>query len=857
MVKNLISYLMNKLILIALLIIFPIVIYSQNIFGKVTDINGNGLAQVSLVIKDSTQNTVGYALSKTDGNYHIFLSNESIKLLLIARKLGFSEVMVNIEKNTFQYDIVLDKLNEIKEVIVTGKQPNIAVKKDTTFYKIEKFTDGTERKVEDILKKLPGITVNEQGKIQFKGKEIEKVLLDGDDFFERNYTVGTKNISAKMIQEVQAIERYNENQILKKLENSDKIALNLKLKKGENDWNTNFTLGLGYRDKYLYDSNIMRMTYGLKNILMSSFNTIGLNTSLFDTYTNENLSNHHNKDFMLSNSLQLPFQNFEINSDYLYRNNSGTHALHNLLKLTDKSSLKLNLMFIHDLLRLNNAQEDTFISDSENFYYHQTNSITRQPIIYNGLINYLFSDSKWRWDVQLNINQNQQKQSLTSIRNTISDKVELTSNHQLEYFKSSFSHKLNDKSALEWLAQISDFTLFEKMKLEFSKIIEDNSIAEQNLQKRKIQYKNQFNVLFKPNNTKFKLGIFHQYNQEKLTSSLGNSNVCYFENNVQKKEHNIGLQSKWSWNSEKLFISNENEIFWLLSNIAQNRLIFNPTWNMVFEKSNKSKWELNYKPLTNQLGIDQLYQNYILTSPTEITHFQTDKTLTQTHFTSLNYTYTNFYKEYLVKIYSQFFYTNQNFNNNFNIVNDLYVNDNTLTNQPNNTVSLGFNYNKLFTSFKIRIICNSLYSHTNFKSNLFGIEQNNSIHHTSNSLTITTFFNSDFNFSNEIKLVNKIYNGVKNSEIQNQFTLLYSPNKKNIFKLNTLLQLPDSKTFSNQFAIANLAYYYTHNNKTLSVILNNIFNIDKIENLQPNENGFQYFYQNVQPIGITVKYDFW
>src|SRR5690606_27441794 len=102
-------------------------------------------------------------------------------------------------------------------------------KKDTVVFNINSYKDGTERKIEDVLRKLPGIEINElSGIIKYKGKSIETVMLEGDDLFGSNYTLGTKNINADMVTEVEAIENYSENALLKGIEHSEKVALNLK-----------------------------------------------------------------------------------------------------------------------------------------------------------------------------------------------------------------------------------------------------------------------------------------------------------------------------------------------------------------------------------------------------------------------------------------------------------------------------------------------------------------------------------------------------------------------------------------------------------------------------------------------------
>ena len=88
---------------------------------------------------------------------------------------------------------------------------------DTTSFNVSAYKDGTERKIQDIIKKLPGVQLNEKtGEIKYKGNSIETVTLDGDDLFGYDYTIGTKNINVDMVDKVQAIENYTKKSTLKR-----------------------------------------------------------------------------------------------------------------------------------------------------------------------------------------------------------------------------------------------------------------------------------------------------------------------------------------------------------------------------------------------------------------------------------------------------------------------------------------------------------------------------------------------------------------------------------------------------------------------------------------------------------------
>ncbi|NGM73346.1 outer membrane beta-barrel protein [Sphingobacterium sp. SGL-16] len=94
----------------------------------------------------------------------------------------------------------------LEEVAVTGKLP-IIIKGDTIEYNAASFKVDKDAKVEDLLKVLPGMTIDADGKITAQGKEVKKVLLDGEEFFGNDPTLITKNIRADMVDKVQVYEK--------------------------------------------------------------------------------------------------------------------------------------------------------------------------------------------------------------------------------------------------------------------------------------------------------------------------------------------------------------------------------------------------------------------------------------------------------------------------------------------------------------------------------------------------------------------------------------------------------------------------------------------------------------------------
>ena len=123
---------------------------------------------------------------------------------------------------------LLQKTQNVREVTVLTNKNAIYFKGDTLVYVADSFNVGQNAVVEDLLKKLPGIKVADDGSITSQGKEISKVLVDGDEFFGSDPTIATRNLGAKGVASVQVYEKKNEDAAIGE---DDKIqVLDLKLK---------------------------------------------------------------------------------------------------------------------------------------------------------------------------------------------------------------------------------------------------------------------------------------------------------------------------------------------------------------------------------------------------------------------------------------------------------------------------------------------------------------------------------------------------------------------------------------------------------------------------------------------------
>jgi hypothetical protein len=117
------------------------------------------------------------------------------------------------------------KNKDLQEVIIYAFKDPVYYKGDTLIYSADSFKVKPNATVEDLLKKLPGITVDQNGKITTQGKKVDQVLVDGDEFFGTDPTVATRNLGANTVESVQVYEKKDENNSGENLQ-----IMNLKLK---------------------------------------------------------------------------------------------------------------------------------------------------------------------------------------------------------------------------------------------------------------------------------------------------------------------------------------------------------------------------------------------------------------------------------------------------------------------------------------------------------------------------------------------------------------------------------------------------------------------------------------------------
>lgn len=211
----------------------PIFCLAQvKVHGIVKDANSAlPIPFVSVALKDSTNTWIAAYTSTDELGHFTLLPDQQGVFNLHFMAFGYATQVIPLRLEGKQEDQYL-AVNmpavsfDLGEVLIVTERP-MRENGDTISFKVDHYTQGNEQTVEDLLKRIPGLNIDEEGTIKVGNQEIEKLMVEGDDFFEKGYRTLSKNMPAYPIEEVQVVRNYSNNAILKGIEESEKVALNL------------------------------------------------------------------------------------------------------------------------------------------------------------------------------------------------------------------------------------------------------------------------------------------------------------------------------------------------------------------------------------------------------------------------------------------------------------------------------------------------------------------------------------------------------------------------------------------------------------------------------------------------------
>lgn len=208
-----------KRILLLIICFVSLATFGQDmkIKGRVMDSYGEKPVENSVImaVRLSDSILLGHTRSDADGRFNLEgVPIDTFELIMTHPNFSDKSYFIFGSEESKEIDIPVaampDKAQEVAEVNIIANKEAIYFKGDTMVYIADSFATRANANVEDLLKKLPGLTVNDDGSISSQGKDVSKVLVDGDEFFGADPTIATRNLGAEGVATVEVYEADNE-----------------------------------------------------------------------------------------------------------------------------------------------------------------------------------------------------------------------------------------------------------------------------------------------------------------------------------------------------------------------------------------------------------------------------------------------------------------------------------------------------------------------------------------------------------------------------------------------------------------------------------------------------------------------
>lgn len=338
--------------------------------GVVVDTLGTPLSRINVLAHPvGSEEVLKFSITDDQGDYSIKFPDRLDSLEVSFKGLSFKTLRLKIyndrQLKVITKNIILQSQKEILDEVLIEIERNIRVKEDTIVVKASAFREGNEEVLEDLLSKIPGLEVDADGTIKVGNKAIEKVMVEGDDFFGRGYKLLTKNMDHHGIENIEIYKNYSQNKLLKGIESSDRVALNLTLKEDyKAKWFGNITGGYDalLSERYMGRTNLM--LFGKKNkfYFLSAFNNVGADSkgSIDDLIhdSDSQVLSRLGKDIATHRYFEEQEQLFYLGNQRTNFNNSKLVSLNGIFNLSD--ALKVKALVFKDWDRINFIKNSTY-----------------------------------------------------------------------------------------------------------------------------------------------------------------------------------------------------------------------------------------------------------------------------------------------------------------------------------------------------------------------------------------------------------------------------------------------------------------------------------------------------------------
>ena len=279
-------YLKNLLLALAMLLALPAVAQDRKIMGMLIDADSKEpVIQASVQLLNTDSSYVAGAVSNAQGVFVVKAPKDKLYLLRIS-SVGYQTIVKRVKMEDM-HNLEMGKLQMKTDVVmlkgakVVAQAVRVTVKEDTFIYNSAAYRTPEGSTIEELVKRLPGVTVDEDGKIMHNGKQVKKILVDGKEFMTGDTKVAMKNLPTSIVEKVKAYEEKSDLARITGIDDGEETTvLDFGLKRGMNKGMfSNIDLALGTKNRYA--EKLMGAMFNDRNRFMLFANANNVNDAGF------------------------------------------------------------------------------------------------------------------------------------------------------------------------------------------------------------------------------------------------------------------------------------------------------------------------------------------------------------------------------------------------------------------------------------------------------------------------------------------------------------------------------------------------------------------------------------------------
>lgn len=628
-----------------------------------------------LAIPQQSNAQLKFAISDHKGRYRLELQKD-ISYEVTASYLGYLEQLFIFEAiatvNNHNFKLSPSGI-ELNEIVIKHDFKQIIVKKDTLIYNIKSFANGNERKMKEILEKLPGVEVDKNGGVIVQGKRVTQLLVEGKPFFGGGSKLAVENIPADALDKIEVIDHFNEVGFMKQVSDSDELAMNVKLKEDKKKFIFgDIDAAVGNEEHYLAHAGLFYYRTKSNFSLIANANTFGRSMLTFDDVRrfDGGVSNFIKGRKSLSNLYEYTNDNKDA-----IRNKSQFAAFNFSVDASDKMVVSGYGIFSKIFLQSRVETFDQYLLDNSSNFESRTQNNDRNSHLGMGNIKLSYASKKdeiWYYNLQFQLGNNEVSENLQSVTQNNTNLFETIRNaddqslkQYLEWHRkynanhtATFvvNHAFEQQTPSNFWSANQNFLngLIPLQESEEYKIRQLKKFKNNNIDAMFKHYWviNNYNHVYTSAGNNFDTQIFQSEERQILDDgTINNFDSAGFGNNVDYRLNDayLGVEYKFRiqrWtNKPGIYLHNYSLV--TMQNdgeVSDSKWIVQPQWDSEYEFNNAEKLSFLYRYMASFPDAPKLSRRLTLDSYNVVSRGNALLGNERYHNASLRYTKMNMYR---------------------------------------------------------------------------------------------------------------------------------------------------------------------------------------------------------------------